>query len=91
MAMRAHDDADDLLTAEGLLLVDVPGKWTELIAGRLVVRETRVASAAWPAGRAPLRIAVLTDLHVGSFRNGLDRLEERLSGLMRLLGAATRA
>jgi predicted MPP superfamily phosphohydrolase len=38
------------------------------------VRETQVRSARWP--RPPLRIAVLTDLHVGSFRNGLDRLDE---------------
>jgi uncharacterized protein len=44
--------------------------------GRLVVRETRVRSGGWPATRPPLRIAVLTDLHVGSFRNGLDRLDE---------------
>jgi predicted MPP superfamily phosphohydrolase len=51
--------------------------WAVLVEpGRLVVRETRVASARWPAGRPPLRIAVLTDLHVGSFRNGLDRIEE---------------
>jgi uncharacterized protein len=51
--------------------------WAVLIEpGQLVVRETRVVSARWPAGRAPLRIAVLTDLHVGSFRNGLDRLDE---------------
>ena len=42
--------------------------------GRLVVRETRARSARWP--RPPLRIAVLTDLHVGSFRNGLDRLDD---------------
>jgi predicted MPP superfamily phosphohydrolase len=40
------------------------------------VRETRVRSAGWTATRPPLRIAVLTDLHVGSFRNGLDRLDE---------------
>ncbi|HZM53109.1 MAG TPA: hypothetical protein VFE68_21570, partial [Vicinamibacteria bacterium] len=44
--------------------------------GRLVVRETRVRCEGWPATRPPLRIAVLTDLHVGSFRNGLDRLDE---------------
>ena len=51
--------------------------WTVIVEpGRLVVRETRVLSPGWPAGRAPLRIAVLTDLHVGSFRNGLDRLDE---------------
>jgi uncharacterized protein len=51
--------------------------WTVIVEpGRLVVREMRVRSAAWPAGRPPLRIAVLTDLHVGSFRNGLDRLDQ---------------
>jgi hypothetical protein len=51
--------------------------WTVIVEpGQLVVRETRVRSPRWPAGRPPLRIAVLTDLHVGSFRNGVDRLEE---------------
>jgi predicted MPP superfamily phosphohydrolase len=54
--------------------------WAVLVEpGRLVVRETRVASAAWPAGRPPLRIAALSDLHVGSLRNGLDRLDEIVS------------
>jgi hypothetical protein len=49
--------------------------WAVIVEpGRLVVRETQVRSARWP--RPPLRIAVLTDLHVGSFRNGLDRLDE---------------
>jgi uncharacterized protein len=51
--------------------------WAVIVEpGRLVVRETAVRSARWPADRPPLRIAVLTDLHVGSFRNGLDRLDE---------------
>lgn len=51
--------------------------WAVIVEpGRLVVRETAVRSARWPADRRPLRIAVLTDLHVGSFRNGLDRLDE---------------
>ena len=51
--------------------------WAVIVEpGRLVVRETRVGSARWPAGRPPLRLAVLTDLHVGSFRNGLGRLDE---------------
>lgn len=49
--------------------------WALLVEpGRLVVRETRVASARWPRGRAPLRIAVLTDLHVGSPHMTLDQL-----------------
>jgi predicted MPP superfamily phosphohydrolase len=51
--------------------------WAVIVEpGRLVVRQTRVPSARWPADRPPLRIAVLTDLHVGSFRNGLERLDE---------------
>jgi predicted MPP superfamily phosphohydrolase len=59
------------LVASGLL------GWAVIVEpGRLVVRETRVVTARWPAGRPPLRIAVLTDLHVGSFRNGLHRLDE---------------
>jgi uncharacterized protein len=59
------------LTGAGLL------GWAVIVEpGRLVVRETRVLSAGWPRDRPPLRIAVLTDLHVGSFRNGLDRLDE---------------
>src|SRR4051812_36310756 len=44
--------------------------------GRLVVTPVLVRSARWPRGRAPLRIAVVTDLHVGSLRNGLDRLDD---------------
>jgi predicted MPP superfamily phosphohydrolase len=51
--------------------------WTVIVEpGRLVVRETRAVSAQWPRDHPPLRIAVLTDLHVGSFRNGLDRLDD---------------
>jgi predicted MPP superfamily phosphohydrolase len=50
--------------------------WAVIVEpGRLVVRETRVRTGRWPADRPPLRIAVLTDLHVGSFRNGLERLD----------------
>jgi predicted MPP superfamily phosphohydrolase len=47
--------------------------------GRLLVLSTPVVSSRWPAGPPPLRIAVLTDLHVGSFRNGLDHLEAVVS------------
>jgi predicted MPP superfamily phosphohydrolase len=54
--------------------------WSVLVEpGRLVVRQTDVVSPLWPRGRKPLRIAVLTDLHVGSFRNGLDHLDEVVS------------
>jgi predicted MPP superfamily phosphohydrolase len=47
------------------------GFWFE--PRRLVLREAHVALPGWPAGH-PLRIAVLTDLHVGSPHNGLRRL-----------------
>jgi uncharacterized protein len=61
-----------VLVAAGVPLL----AWAVLVEpGRLVVRETRVVSTGWPRGRPPLRIAALTDLHVGSFRNGLDRLD----------------
>jgi hypothetical protein len=54
--------------------------WSVLVEpGRLSVRSTPVVSSRWPAGQPPLRIAVLTDLHVGSFRNGLDHLEAVVS------------
>jgi len=43
---------------------------------RLTVRTTAVASRGWPRTRAPLRIAVLTDLHVGSPHMGLARLRD---------------
>ena len=44
--------------------------WLE--PARLVVTEERIA-LRWPA-RPPLRIAILTDLHVGSPFNGVDKL-----------------
>ena len=34
-----HAETSPLITAEDLLDVDIPGQWTELIRGRLVVRE----------------------------------------------------
>ena len=61
--------ATALLAGAGLL------GWAVLVEpGRLVVRETEVRSTRWP--RPALRIAVLTDLHVGSFRNGLGQLDD---------------
>ena len=64
--------AATVVAAVLLLLV-----WSVVVEpGRLVVRPVLVRSGAWPSGRAPLRLAVLTDLHVGSFRNGLDRLDD---------------
>jgi predicted MPP superfamily phosphohydrolase len=64
------------LWAAQLLSLSLLGYSVLIEPGRLVVRETRLGPPAWPSGRAPLRVAVLTDLHVGSFRNGLERLED---------------
>lgn len=44
--------------------------------GRLVVRHASVALPNWPAGNDGLRIAVLTDLHVGSPRHGIEKLRQ---------------
>ena len=43
---------------------------------RLIVREVPLRLPDWPAELSGLRIAVLTDLHVGSPYNGLPRLRE---------------
>lgn len=42
----------------------------------LRVREYPLRVPGWPAGRAGTRIALLSDLHVGSPYNGLGKLEE---------------
>lgn len=42
--------------------------------GRLVTCEATVQSAWWSAGRAPLRIVAISDIHTGSPHNGLDNL-----------------
>ena len=44
--------------------------------GRLVVEESEVALPGCPPALDGLRIAILTDLHVGSPHNGLDRLDD---------------
>lgn len=44
--------------------------------GRLVVEPTELAIDGWPAEHAHLRIAVLTDLHVGAPHIDLDRLTD---------------
>jgi predicted MPP superfamily phosphohydrolase len=62
----------------GLLLVGlILGSWAFLVEpSSLRVREHRVAVPGWPAGRSGMRIALLSDLHVGSLYNGPDKLEE---------------
>jgi predicted MPP superfamily phosphohydrolase len=42
----------------------------------LRVREYPLAIPGWPAGRAGMRIALLSDLHTGSPYNGTDKLAE---------------
>ena len=42
----------------------------------LRVREYPLSIPGWPEGRAGMRIALLSDLHVGSPHNGLGKLEE---------------
>ncbi|MGQ0552845.1 MAG: metallophosphoesterase [Planctomycetota bacterium] len=44
--------------------------------GQLEVREVELALPGWPAGHAPLRVALLADLHTGSPWQGLDMLAE---------------
>ena len=50
------------------------GFWIE--PGRLVVRRATLSLPNWPAGNDGLRIAVLTDLHVGSPRHDIEKLRQ---------------
>ncbi len=51
--------------------------WSVLVEpARLVVRPVRIVSPRWPREHAAVRIAVLSDLHVGAPHMGLDRLDE---------------
>lgn len=46
--------------------------WIE--PGRLVVRETELALPRWPRALDGLKVVLLSDLHTGSPRNGIDNL-----------------
>ncbi|MEA2599895.1 MAG: uncharacterized protein QOF89_887 [Acidobacteriota bacterium] len=60
-----------------LLAALVLGVWAFGIEpGTLRTREVALAVPGWPAGRAGMRVALLSDLHVGSPHNGLDKLDE---------------
>lgn len=64
-----------IAAAAGLALTVALGGWAFWIEpASLTVIEERIV-VPWPS-RAPLRVAVLTDLHVGSPFNGLDRLRQ---------------
>lgn len=59
------------------VVVVLAGLWAFwLEPASLTVREYRVVLPEWPQPLSGLRIAVLSDLHVGSPFNGLDRLRE---------------
>ena len=62
----------------GLLLIGlILGVWAfGAEPASLRVREYTLRIPGWPNGRAGMRIALLSDLHVGSPHNGLDKLEE---------------
>ena len=65
-------------TILGLLLLGIPlAFWAFVVEpSSLRVREHEVEAPGWPAGRSGIRIALLSDLHIGSPYNGLDKLEE---------------
>ena len=51
--------------------------WGGLIEpGWVRLNQVRIESDRWPAGRAPLRVAVLGDLHIGAPHMDLDALDE---------------
>jgi predicted MPP superfamily phosphohydrolase len=58
----------------GLLSLAAWGFWFE--PRRLVVREVQLAIPHWNAGNDQLRVAVLTDIHVGSPHVGLEKLSD---------------
>lgn len=66
MAMRAQ--ASELMTAEELLALDLPGKTAELVRGRLVVRE--------PPGYYHGKVAMKLGIRIGVFveANGLGEV-----------------
>jgi predicted MPP superfamily phosphohydrolase len=53
------------------------GAWGVFVEpAQLVVRESTIAPPGWPRALDGLRIALLSDLHVGSPRNGIAHLRE---------------
>lgn len=53
------------------------GLWTFLVEPRrLVVNRVDLAIARWPGAAPPLRVALLSDIHVGSPHWGLERVHE---------------
>jgi uncharacterized protein len=52
--------------------------------GRLIVRPATLASRLWPGTMAPIRIAVISDLHVGAPHVGLAKVEQVVNRVNRL-------
>lgn len=63
-----------ILCALGFSSLGLQMVWTE--PRDLVVREVELRLPRWPRGYPPLRVAVASDLHIGSPHNGLGRLAE---------------
>ena len=58
------------------------GLWVE--PGRLIVRPASLATRLWPPTMPPLRIAVISDLHVGAPHVGLTKVEQVVKRVNRL-------
>ena len=54
---------DEIMTAEQLARVDIPGKSTELVRGRLIVREPPGTHHGRLAGRLIIRVGVFVESH----------------------------
>jgi predicted MPP superfamily phosphohydrolase len=52
------------------------GLWALFEPGRLVTRHQTLSLRGWPAALDGLKVAVVADLHVGSWLNGLSRLRQ---------------
>jgi uncharacterized protein len=64
------------------IAVVAAGIWGTVIEpGLLMIREVAVDSGNWPDGRNPLRIAVISDLHVGAPSVKLDNVDEMIDGI----------
>ncbi|MDQ3038821.1 MAG: metallophosphoesterase [Pseudomonadota bacterium] len=68
------------LALAGLLAVSVHGFYIE--PARLVQRDYVLPLSNWPASCNGLRVDVITDIHTGSPRNGLDKLDRLVSRLI---------
>ncbi|MHC5211541.1 MAG: metallophosphoesterase [Planctomycetota bacterium] len=75
--MKARRHARQLLVMLLLALPLALGGWAFVVEpASLGVHEEALALPTWPATHAPLRIALLADLHTGSPFHGLDTLAE---------------